>query len=416
VPSLYFSEGVPYVVVMTMSVVMYKRLGVANTDIAFYTSWLSLPWVLKPLWSPWVDMTRTKRFWIVAMQGAVAAGLALAALSLLTGFFFQLSLFLFLMMAFASATHDIAADGFYMMGLSRHEQAWWVGLRNTFYRVAMTFGGGWLVVLAGHLEKTSGSIPGAWSMTVFTAAGVFLLFSLWHGFILPRPAQDGPVGTDRGLRSEFFAAFGSFFKKPGVWLALAFILFYRLDEAQVSKIIPLFLLDARGKGGLGLTTGNWGLVYGLWAVPALTCGGLAGGFLAAKYGLKKMIPIMAGAMYLPKLAFIFLSLAQPRNFGVICGAVAAEQFGYGFGFTAFMLYLLYFSDGPHRTAHYAICTGFMALGLMIPGLWSGQLAAGLGYPHFFIWVLCSAAPGFIIALSLKVDRQFGRKGGHVSGG
>jgi PAT family beta-lactamase induction signal transducer AmpG len=414
VPSLYFSEGVPYVIVMTMSVVMYKRLGIANADIAFYISCLHLPWVLKPLWSPWVDLTRSKRFWIVAMQFLVAAGLALAALSILTALFFQLSLLVFLLTAFASATHDIAADGFYMMGLSKHEQAWWVGLRNTFYRVAMTFGGGWLVVLADHLEKSSGSIPGAWSITVFTAAGVFLLFSLWHGFILPRPAQDGPVRTDRVLRSEFFATFGSFFQKPGVWLTLAFILFYRLDEAQVSKIIPLFLLDAREKGGLGLNTGDAGLVYGLWVVPALTCGGLAGAFLAAKFGLKRMIPIMACSMYLPKLAFIFLSLAQPENFSVICAAVAAEQFGYGFGFTAFMLYLLYFSDGPHRTAHYAICTGFMALGLMVPGLWSGKLAGTLGYPHFFIWVLCSALPGFVIALSLKVDPQFGRKSLPVS--
>ena len=408
VPSLYFSEGVPYAIVMTMSVMMYKRLGISNTDIAFYISGLHLPWVLKPLWSPWVDLHRTKRFWIVAMQFLVAAGLALAALSLLTPVFFKLSLFLFLMTAFASATHDIAADGFYMMGLSWHEQAWWVGLRNTFYRVAMTFGGGWLVVLAGRLEK-SGSIPGAWSMAVLTAAGVFLLFSLWHGFILPRPAQDGPVRTDRSSGAEFFATFGSFFKKPGVWLALAFILLYRLDEAQVSKIIPLFLLDAREKGGLGLNTGDSGLVYGLWVVPALTCGGLAGGFLAAKYGLKRMIPIMACSMYLPKLAFLYLALAQPKSFCVICGAVAAEQFGYGFGFTAFMLYLLYFSDGPHRTAHYAICTGFMALGLMVPGMWSGKLAAALGYPHFFIWVLCSALPGFAIALSLKVDPHFGRK-------
>jgi PAT family beta-lactamase induction signal transducer AmpG len=414
VPSLYFSEGVPYAIVMTMSAVMYKRLGISNTDIAFYTSCLYLPWALKPLWSPWVDLKRTKRFWIVAMQLLVAAGLALAALSLLTAVFFQLSLLLFLMTAFASATHDIAADGFYMMGLSRHEQAWWVGLRNTFYRVAMTFGGGWLVVLAGRLEKTSGSIPGAWCMAVFMAAGVFLLFGLWHGFILPRPSQDGPVGMERSLGAGFFAAFGSFFKKPGVWLTLAFILLYRLDEAQVSKIVPLFLLDSREQGGLGLSTTDFGLVYGLWAVPALTCGGLAGGFLASKFGLKKMIPIMACSMYLPKLAFIFLSLARPKTFGVICGAVAAEQFGYGFGFTAFMLYLLYFSDGPHRTAHYAICTGFMALGLMVPGMWSGLLAAGLGYPGFFIWVLCSAVPGFLIALSLKVDPQFGRKAGSVA--
>jgi PAT family beta-lactamase induction signal transducer AmpG len=409
VPSLYFSEGVPYAIVMTMSVVMYKRLGIADADITFYVSCLYLPWVLKQLWSPWVDLRRTKRFWIVAMQIAAAAGLALAALSILTAVFFRLSLVLFLLTAFASATHDTAADGFYMMGLSRHEQAWWVGLRNTFYRVAMTFGG-WLVVLADQLEKSSGGIPTAWCATILAAAGVFLMFSLWHWFILPRPALDGPVRTARSRRAEFFLTFRSFFSKPGIGLALAFILLYRLDEAQVSKIIPLFLLDSRAKGGLGLSTGNSGLVYGLWVVPSLTCGGLAGAFLAAKYGLKRMIPVMAGAMYLPKLAYLYLSLAQPADFGVVCGAVVAEQFGYGFGFTAFMLYLLYYSDGPHRTAHYAICTGFMALGLMIPGMWSGRLAEALGYPHFFMWVLFSAIPGLVIALSLKVDPQFGRKG------
>jgi PAT family beta-lactamase induction signal transducer AmpG len=423
VPSLYFSEGVPNTIVTTMSVVMYKRLGISDGDITFFVSCLNLPWVLKPLWSPWVDTRRTKRFWIIAMQLAATAGLALAALSILTPVFFKLSLFLFLTIAFASATHDIAADGFYMMGLSKHDQAWWVGLRNTFYRVAMTFGGGWLVVMAGRLERTSGNIPVAWSAALFTAAGVFLLFSLWHWWILPRPVADAPVaeafdrrgevkGADRGLLSEFTAAFGSFFKKPGVWLTLAFILLYRLDEAQVSKVIPLFLLNPRDKGGLGLTAGDSGLIYGLWAVPALTFGGLAGGFLAAKFGLKKMIPIMACSMYLPKLAYIGLSLARPENFGVICGAVALEQFGYGFGFTAFMLYLLHFSDGPRRTAHYAICTGFMTLGLMIPGMWSGKLASAMGYPAFFTWVLCSALPGLIIALSLKIEPQYGQKTGN----
>jgi PAT family beta-lactamase induction signal transducer AmpG len=249
---------------------------------------------------------------------------------------------------------------------------------------------------------------------------VFLLCTLWHWWILPHPIEDAPVAAvyDRrgnpidanpSLLSEFLAAFGSFFKKPGVGLTLAFILLYRFDEAQVSKVIPLFLLNPRGKGGLGLSAGDSGLVYGLWAVPALTLGGLAGGFLAARFGLKKMIPIMACSMYLPKLAYIYLSLARPGSFGVICGAVALEQFGYGFGFTAFMLYLLYFSDGPRRTAHYAICTGFMQLGLMIPGMWSGKLAAFLGYPFFFTCALCSAIPGLLIALSLKVDPQYGRR-------
>jgi PAT family beta-lactamase induction signal transducer AmpG len=399
-----------------MSVVMYKRLGISDGDITFFVSCLKLPWMIKPLWSPWVDTRGTKRFWIVATQLAATAGLALAALSILTPVFFRLSLFLFLLLGFASATHDIAADGFYMMGLSKHDQAWWVGLRNTFYRVAMTFGGGWLVVLAGRLEKTSGNIPGAWSAALFTAAGVFLIFSLWHWWILPRPVGDGPAGMEQGLMPEFLAAFGSFFKKPGVWLTLAFILLYRLDEAQVSQVIPLFLLNSRDKGGLGISDGDYGLIYGLWAVPALTCGGLAGGFLAAKFGLKKMIPIMACSMYLPKLAYIYLSLARPDKFGVICGAVALEQFGYGFGFTAFMLYFLYFSDGPRRTAHYAICTGFMTLGLMIPGMWSGELASALGYPAFFTWVLCSALPGLLIALSLKVDPQYGRKSAPVGAG
>ncbi len=411
VPSLYFSEGIPYVIVMTLSVVMYKRLGISNTDIAFYTSWLSLPWVLKPLWSPWVDITRTKRFWIVAMQFLVSAGLALAASSLTRGGFFKWSLCLFWMMAFASATHDIAADGFYMLGLTRHEQAWWVGFRSTAYRMAMIVGGGLLVVLAGVMERKTGNLPLAWAITLFAAAGIFLLVSLWHAWVLPRPAGDGPVRTDRGLTGEFFATIGSFFQKPGLGMALAFILLYRLDEAQLSKVISPFLLDGRAAGGLGLTTTQVGLAYGAFGVFALTCGGLLGGFAAAKHGLKTMMPFMVCAMYLPKLAFVYLSFAQPDNFLVVCGAVALEQLGYGFGFTAFMLYMLYFADGPHRTAHYALCTGFMALGMMIPGLWSGWLADLLGYRHFFVWVMGSVVPGFIIALLLKVDPQFGRKSG-----
>ncbi|HWH69976.1 MAG TPA: hypothetical protein VNT26_11350, partial [Candidatus Sulfotelmatobacter sp.] len=258
-------------------------------------------------------------------------------------------------------------------------------------------------------QTSSGNIPVAWSITLFVVAGLFLAFSCWHSIMLPRPVNDGPVVTDKSLVGEFFATLGSFFRKPGVWMAMAFILLYRFDEAQLVKVISPFLLDSREAGGLGLTTSQVGLVYGTFGILALTCGGLFGGFTAARYGLKTMLPIMVCSMYLPKLAFIFLSFTQPENFLVTCGAVAVEQLGYGFGFTAFMLYMLYFADGPHKTAHYAICTGFMALGMMIPGMWSGWIADIIGYKHFFVWVIGSALPGFSLAMLLKIDPQFGKK-------
>jgi len=409
VPSLYFAQGVPYVIVMTMSVTMYKRLGISNTDIAYYTSWLYLPWVIKPLWSPFVDITRTKRFWTVSMQFVVAAALLLAAAAVPTALFFKATLAVFWVMAFASATHDIAADGFYMLSMSKHEQTLWVGLRSTFYRAAMIAGSGLLLVLAGTLENRTGRIAFAWSITLLVTAGMFLCFSFWHAFILPRPAADGPVATGRDLMGEFGATLSSFFRKPGIGMALAFMLLYRFDEAQLGKVFSPFLLDARAKGGLGLTTAQLGLAYGTFGIAALTCGGLLGGFLAAKYGLQRMLPFMVCSMYLPKLAFVFLSQTQPENFLTVCGTIAVEQFGYGFGFTAYMLYLLYFADGPHRTAHYAICTGFMALGMMIPGLWAGWLADHIGYKHFFVWVICAALPGFILAMRLRVDPSFGKR-------
>jgi PAT family beta-lactamase induction signal transducer AmpG len=258
-------------------------------------------------------------------------------------------------------------------------------------------------------ETSSGNIPLAWSITLFVVAGLFLLFSCWHSVMLPHPPGDGPVVTHKSLFGEFFATLGSFFQKPGILMAMAFILFYRFDEAQLSKVISPFLLDSRAAGGLGLATSQVGLVYGTFGILALTCGGLFGGFSAAKFGLKKMLPIMLCSMYLPKFAFIFLAFTQPDNFLVTCGAVAVEQFGYGFGFTAFMLYMLYFADGPHKTAHYAICTGFMALGMMLPGMWSGWVADIVGYKHFFVWVSCSSIPGLMLALRLKIDPQFGKK-------
>jgi PAT family beta-lactamase induction signal transducer AmpG len=599
IPSLYFAQGIPYVVVMTMSMIMYKRMGISNTDIALYTSLLNWPWVLKPFWSPFVDIFKTKRQWIIAMQFLIAIALLVLGFSIQAMAFFVISLAIFWVMAFSSATHDIAADGFYMLGLSKHDQAWYVGIRSTFYRAAMIVGSGLLVMLAGYLEtknglppveiniqatpnatvlsevnpgvinvaakegelalvtdsksvsiaptardksevdaliaraktwnkehgfypreeaaakkaedkswwtanitepvaawlKTTfpkdtaeksatagnigvvyftlskeppvdkqvvitfgltggdksvklvegerftfnsknwnqpfmaviqldpklktessavfearaGNIPLAWTITLIILAVLFVLFSIYHKFALPRPANDVPVVTGKSAGAEFFTTLGSFFQKPGIVPALLFILLYRFAEAQGVRMITPFLLDSRELGGIGLTTGQYGFVYGTVGIIALTIGGIIGGILAARYGLKKMLPIMICAIHLPNAAIVYLTMAQPDNFFVINACVAVEQFGYGFGFTAYMLYLLYFADGAHKTAHYAICTGFMALGMMVPGMWSGWLADILGYKNFFIWVMISTIPGFLVAFLVKVDPQFGRK-------
>ncbi len=609
VPSLYFAQGIPYIAVNTMSVVMFKRLGISNTDIALYTSLLNLPWVLKPLWSPFVDIFKTKRLWIVATQFLLALGLMGAGASIQTAAFFFMSLSIFWGMAFISATHDIAADGFYMLSLNKHDQTWWNGIRSTFYRIAMIVGSGLLIVLAGVLESKNGlppleiplqaqpglesasrfdpaSIPAvapagelrlvahpatlavgitektadeagavidaarkwnrahgfiavekpmvktagdsswwtkhiskplgdflratfpkelkarpnaagnvgliyftlskeppaqkeivvnferkksgreylgfsagdrgfklvegerfvfnstnwnqpfaavvqldpklkqsssvifasragnialAWSITLFLLGGLFLLACFYHQFALPRPAADVPVGSGKNLWGDFFGTFGAFFKKPGILVALSFILFYRLAEAQALKLVSPFLLDAREVGGLGLSTSQLGLAYGTFGILALTFGGIFGAILASRYGLKKMLPIMVCAIHLPNAAFLYLAFVQPENFAVISGCIAIEQFGYGFGFSAYMLYLLYFADGPNKTAHYAICTGFMALGIMLPGMWSGWLQDLVGYKNFFAWIMLSTIPGFLVAFLIKVDPQFGKK-------
>jgi MFS transporter, PAT family, beta-lactamase induction signal transducer AmpG len=604
VPTLYFAQGIPYVVVMTVSVIMYKRLGISNTDIALYTSWLYLPWILKPLWSPVVDILKTKRFWIVTMQMIVGAGLAGVAFTIPVPNFFQYTLAFFWLLAFSSATHDIAADGFYMIALSKHDQAWFVGIRSTFYRVAMITGQGILIILAGYIEANSGlpsvdlnvranpgievqqllspedldmqraqgdariitypselvistrhrdkaeidsltafarawnikngfyeeekktvtdadegpswwtrnvadpiegflrrnfapeeskvtaadltgnigvvyfylssqpedeqvvvnfgresgdnsislveggrflfteenwdrpamsviqldpklrtettayfqaragNIPLAWVITFIVLTVLFLTFFVYHKFILPRPAGDKSVVQDTSLRnvfSEFFRTFALFFNKERIGLILAFILLYRLGEAQLVKLATPFLLDTQEAGGLALTTGQVGFVYGTVGIIALTLGGIVGGILAAKNGLKYWIWWMVFAINIPDVNYIILAYTQTTNLWWINAAVAVEQFGYGFGFTAFMLYLIYVSEGNHKTAHYAIATGFMALGMMIPGMFSGWLQEIIGYRHFFIWVLISTIPAFIITKLIPLDPNFGRK-------
>lgn len=410
IPTLYFAEGLPYVVVMTVAVIMYKRFGLSNTDIALYTSWLYLPWVIKPFWSPFVDILKTKRWWIVTMQLLIGAGMAGVAFTLPTPFYLQASLAFFWLMAFSSATHDIAADGFYMLGLDDSQQSFFVGIRSTFYRLAMITGQGLLVILAGTLEKSTGKVPYAWSITFFILAGLFLAFFIYHRFILPRPATDTgkSANTPGDVVREFGRTFASFFTKEGIGLAIAFILLYRLAEAMLVKMASPFLLDARDVGGLGLNTQQVGLVYGTVGVIALTVGGIIGGVVASRQGLKYWLWPMALSITLPNAAYVFLSMYMPENFLWVNVAVAIEQFGYGFGFTAYMLYLIYFSQGDHKTAHYSICTGFMALGMMLPGMAAGWIQEQLGYQHFFIFIMIATIPTLLLIPFMKVDKEFGK--------
>ncbi|WP_299578150.1 AmpG family muropeptide MFS transporter [uncultured Sunxiuqinia sp.] len=411
IPSLYFAEGLPYVFVMTVSVIMYKRLDISNTDIALYTSWLYLPWVIKPIWSPIVDNLRTKRFWIISMQLVVGAALAGVAFTLPMANFFQYSLAFLWLMAFSSATHDIAADGFYMLGLSKHDQAFFVGIRNTFYRFAMLAGQGPLVILAGHMESIAENTSWAWSITFFIFAALFAAFCLWHLFILPYPTSDAKREHQsiNEVMREFVGTFTSFFKKEGIGVALIFILVFRLGEAQLVKLASPFLLDDLAEGGLALTTSNIGFVYGTAGIIALTIGGILGGIAVSKHGIKAWLWPMVLAMNLPNLVYVFLAFMQTQNLAVITASVVVEQFGYGFGFTAYMLFMIYLSEGKHKTAHYALCTGFMALGMMLPGMVSGWIQELIGYQYFFVWVMVCTIPGFIIINFLKIDPKFGTK-------
>jgi PAT family beta-lactamase induction signal transducer AmpG len=411
VPTLYLAEGLPLALAMSVSIVYYKNLGVANTAIAFYTGLLYLPWTLKPLWSPVVDLLKTRRHWVWTMQLFIGGALAGVALAVPTTHFFQITLALFWLVAFASATHDIAADGFYLLALPERDQAWFSGVRNTFYRLANIAAQGALIILAGQLQKRTGSYVTAWMLAFALVAGVMLAFGIYHRLILPRPMADlaGSAGSHQIFFAKFGQTFVEFFRKPKILNLLAFLLLYRFGEAQLSNVAKFFLLDPHDKGGLSLTDEQYGLVYGIVGVTSLLGGGLLGGLLVARRGLKFWLWPMLLAIHLPDAVFILLAYSQPGNFLVIGAGVAIEQFGYGFGFAAFMLYMIYIARGPHATAHYAICTGFMAAGMMLPGLWSGRLQQYLGYQHFFVWVILATIPSFLVAAKIPLDPEFGKR-------
>ena len=419
VPTLYFAEGIPYFIVNNISLVMFKNMGMPNGMLAFYTSLLYLPWVIKPLWSPFVDIIKTKRWWILTMQILMSAAMLLLPFllpqesgeAISSSPLFFVTLLIFWITAFASATHDIAADGFYMLGLNPNKQAEFVGIRSTFYRLSSIFGQGILVALAGYLETRTSDVHMAWKITLILSAVIFACVTLYHTRALPVPASDktSDATTASEILKEFGRTFVTFFRKKGVLIAMLFMLLYRLPEAFLVKMMNPFLLDSAAEGGLGMSTQDVGIVYGTVGVAALTVGGILGGIAASRWGLKKSLWPMALSLTLPCLSFVFLAAYQPDNLWVIGSCVALDQFGYGFGFTAYMLYLIYFSEGEFKTAHYSLCTAFMALSMMLPGLVAGYVQEWLGYTSFFIFVMICCLVTVGVTFLLKVDPEYGKK-------
>lgn len=443
VPSLYLAEALPYVAVMVIATTMYKRLGLSNTELALYTSWLYLPWVIKPLWSPFIAALKTERWWVLVMQLLIGAGFAGIAFTLPTAYWLQGSLAFFWLLAFASATHDIAADGLYILGLDTHDQSLYVGIRSTFYRIGNIVGQGLLVMLAGWLERSQ-TVPMAWSITFLVLAGTFVALWLWHSVALPKDAvlptapeekeastsspkgdtivSDNEANSAAVGTSAFWLALKTFFTKPHIISALLFMLLFRFPEGQLVKIANPFLLDNVEAGGLALSTEAVGFVYGTVGIIGLTIGGLLGGWCVSRHGLKRWLWPMVLSISLPDLVYVYLAYAAPSlapdlasatsffnsHFTVVNICVFIEQFGYGFGFTAYMLYLVYFSQGERSTAVFSICTAMQALGMMIPGMIAGWMADHLGYQRFFWWIMACCIVTFAVSALIKIDPSYGK--------
>lgn len=414
IPTLYFAEGLPNVIVMTVAVTMYMQLGLTDTEIGLYTGWLALPWVVKPLWAPFIDVIRTKRWWVLLMQILLGGSLAGVAFTLNASWWFQGTLFFFFLMAFASATHDVAADGFYMIELDQHDQTWFVGIRNTFYRLAVIFGTSGIIGLAGVLQVIfRNRLAYTWSLVFYGLAGIFIALFLYHGSFMPSTEERTEQNSDRediwqGIK-EMFRTF--FTKVP--WrqmvVVLLFLLLYRFPEAMLSKLSTTFLQRPLSEGGLGLSPQEFGLTYGTVGLIGLLLGGIVGGWLASRDGLKHWLWVFVCALTLPDLVYVWMSYSLTQNLVAISSCLFVEQFGYGLGFTALTLYMLYFSQGKYQTSHYSICTGLSYLGLMLPGIVSGWVKDLMGYQQFFLLVMVFCLVPFVVAAFIKIDPHFGKK-------
>jgi len=406
VPTLYVTESLPYVVIITVSVIMYKNLGISNADIGLYTSFLYLPWVIKPIWSPILELFGNKKQWFLSMQ--LILSLVFLGVGLTTGTdqFFTITLAFFWMGAFASATNDIASDGLYLIALKPDQQSFFVGMRSTFYRVGMITGQGLIVVIAGNLEQKFGDPAQAWSWTMIGVGALMLTLTGVNYLSTPKVIEARVAKADQ---PSFGKVFSTFFTKKNIGLSIGFVLLYRLGESQLVKMASPFFLDTREAGGLGLSTTEVGFIYGTLGVIALLAGGILGGILISRDGLGKWMMPMAFAINAPNIGYIFLSWLQPESIAFATIVVVIEQLGYGFGFAAFMVFLIFLAEGIFKTAHYALATGFMAMGMMLPGMLSGYMQQWLGYPGFFVWVVIATIPGFVMAYSVKYPSEFGKK-------
>lgn len=402
VPSTYFAEGLPYMIVNSLAVIIYKKMGVSNTLIAFWTSWLYLPWVIKMLWGPLIDMYSTKRTWIAWTQALMCVAIATAALSLKTPHFLYVSMVCFMGVAFLSATHDIAVDGFYMLSMDDKKQAFFVGIRAFFYRMAMLFSSGVLVMLAGRIETRTGNIQDSWTSVLLLAAAIMGLLFVYHRVFLPYPEADKPDEAKASQLAEFGEIFRAYFKLENVGIGLAFILTYRFGEALLLKLAAPFLLDSAAEGGLALTTSQVGVAYGTIGLGSLIAGGLLGGWIISKYGLRRTIWPLAFMLNAPDLVYVYMSYHTTLSLDYVYVLVALEQFGYGLGTTAFMFFMIQMTGEKYKTAHFAISTGIMALGMMVPGFVSGKLQTMVGYSEFFIIVCVATIPGMLLIPFLKI--------------
>lgn len=406
VPSLYLGEALPFSAVMLISVIMFKEFGLSDTQITLYTGWLGLPWVIKPLWSPLIDNLKTKRWWILTMQFTMGVALALVALTLPTPLWLQGSLALFMLIAFASATHDISADGFYIIGLPPRDQELYVGVRNTFYRIGMVVGQGGLVVLGGWLHNSAGmSTQTSWGAVFIIIGALMALLAIYHRFALPHveTSRHEQFRLDEQAH-EFWLTLKVFGTKPHLITALLFILLFRLPEGLLTKIVPLFLLRSTEEGGLALSNEHFGIIYGTLGVIGLLLGGIIGGWAVSRWGLKRCLWPLVLCITLPDIVYVYLSYYPTDSLWLIGTCVCIEQLGYGLGFAAYTLYLVTFSRGERSTAVFSICTAGQYLGgVMLPGIVSGFISDSTGYPTFFLIVMALCLVTFAVTAMVKIE-------------